>query len=75
MLSYHFCFYLDACKAGCIYGNSLACLASDKARLVAIKDKVQYLAHLKSLRASNVDGFIEERKAACKSGVLDLAVV
>ena len=53
----------------------LASLASDRARLVAVKDKIQHLAQLKSLRAFDVDFFFERRRKACKSGVLDIGVL
>ena len=63
-----------ASRLKCMNYHVLACLASDRARLVAIKDRIQYLAQLKSLRASDVDSFIEERRSVCKSGVLDLGI-
>ena len=64
-----------ASKLGKLSYHALACLASDRARLVAIKDNIQHLARLRTLHASDVVEFIENRKNACKSGVLDLGVI
>ena len=47
--------YIYVCKMNY---HVLACLASDRARLVAIKNKIQYLAQLKTLHAADVDGHV-----------------